>query len=82
MSLTPIGDDASGFPRWERKGITTEAFYGPVVQLAERVTVNHYVAGSSPAGAALQRILHLCEYVGAWAPHYKTCPLCPDRLTG
>lgn len=26
--------------------------YGSLVQLAERVTVNHYVAGSSPAGAA------------------------------
>ena len=26
--------------------------YGPVVQLAERVTVNHYVVGSSPTGAA------------------------------
>lgn len=26
--------------------------YGSLVQLVERVTVNHYVAGSSPAGAA------------------------------
>ena len=27
--------------------------YGSLVQLAERVTVNHYVVGSSPTGAAL-----------------------------
>ena len=29
-----------------------KARYGSLVQLAERVTVNHYVEGSSPSGAA------------------------------
>lgn len=52
-------------------------FCGSLVQLVERVTVNHYVAGSSPAGAASSArfavVFQLKYLISAkcLAPHYN-----------
>ena len=53
--------------------------YGPVVQLAERVTVNHYVAGSSPAGAASKDMAVIRYFLAGIG---TSCYLCPGRLVG
>ena len=65
-SISSYQDYGSRFDDQISEGLTPESFqkrlhYSPIAQLAERLTVNQNVPGSSPGGGAMLVDLSLCS---------------------